>query len=156
MFVLAPSMLLVVPSCKYRKYSLRLLQIEFPQKFTLQATEGEGETLVLTMASDADAKAKGGGERQQTTADLDRVTDYVEDQELDAEKFSRSVAMLGSNREKKKGGAELDKELLALKVPAEDVQLVANQMDIDEKTAELAIKEHRGDVAAALNALIRR
>ncbi|KAA8490474.1 Huntingtin-interacting protein K [Porphyridium purpureum] len=104
------------------------------------------------------------GERQAATADLDRVTDYVEDRELDADRFAsvqKSMdAMFGSSaaaaasRKSKGSKAQEGKELHALKVAPEHIKLVMEHLELDEPAAELALKRHGGDVRATLHSLL--
>ena len=42
------------------------------------------------------------------------------------------------------------KELAAVKVQREDVELVALEFEVDKKLAERRLREHAGDVKAAL------
>jgi len=53
--------------------------------------------------------------------------------------------------EKKK----LDRVLEKVKVSKEDVKLIADEMEIDLRTAERALKQHNGDVSVTLKSLIQ-
>eukprot|EP00670_Eutreptiella_braarudii_P005598 CAMPEP_0174285964 /NCGR_PEP_ID=MMETSP0809-20121228/10142_1 /TAXON_ID=73025 ORGANISM="Eutreptiella gymnastica-like, Strain CCMP1594" /NCGR_SAMPLE_ID=MMETSP0809 /ASSEMBLY_ACC=CAM_ASM_000658 /LENGTH=101 /DNA_ID=CAMNT_0015381859 /DNA_START=16 /DNA_END=321 /DNA_ORIENTATION=- len=52
--------------------------------------------------------------------------------------------------EKKK----LDKALSQVKVSRDDVKLIAEQLEIDSKIAERALKQNKGDVVATLKGLV--
>lgn len=47
-----------------------------------------------------------------------------------------------------------ERELAAVKVQAEDVNTIAVEFELDKKTAERRLREHRGDVVATLQALL--
>lgn len=46
------------------------------------------------------------------------------------------------------------RELDAIRVSESDVHLIRDEMALDEDTAERVLKEHNGDVVAALRALV--
>ena len=46
------------------------------------------------------------------------------------------------------------KELAAVKLQKEDIELVAFECEIDKKAAEARLREHRGDVKATLIAFL--
>lgn len=47
-----------------------------------------------------------------------------------------------------------EKELAAVKVAKEDVELLVAQFDLDKKRAERCLREAKGDVRAALRSLL--
>jgi NACalpha-BTF3-like transcription factor len=47
-----------------------------------------------------------------------------------------------------------ERELAKIKLKAEDIDLVVNEMDIDKAAAERALRQHGGDVAATLKTLV--
>eukprot|EP00186_Timspurckia_oligopyrenoides_P001149 CAMPEP_0182444466 /NCGR_PEP_ID=MMETSP1172-20130603/2910_1 /TAXON_ID=708627 /ORGANISM="Timspurckia oligopyrenoides, Strain CCMP3278" /LENGTH=110 /DNA_ID=CAMNT_0024640025 /DNA_START=31 /DNA_END=363 /DNA_ORIENTATION=+ len=108
------------------------------------------------MGSDIEGESrKDARERQQTNADLDRVTDYVgEERELDAEKFRQSMNVILDTKTKDKTKEAREKELAVVVVKEEDIALVASEMEIETKVAERVLREHQGDVVAALRSLI--
>ena len=46
-----------------------------------------------------------------------------------------------------------ERELAAVKVQKDDIELVATMFDLDKKRAERCLREHKGDAKAALRAL---
>ena len=48
-----------------------------------------------------------------------------------------------------------EKELAAVKINAADVELLAAEAEWDKKKAERQLREHKGDVAAALRSLLQ-
>lgn len=47
-----------------------------------------------------------------------------------------------------------EKQLRQVKVSAEDVALIAAEFEVDKKHAELRLREHDGDVKAALESFL--
>lgn len=91
--------------------------------------------------------------RAKATGDLDKVTDYVEEREMDATKVADSMrAMLGSASAAKKADKE---ELMNVKIQQSDVQLIVDELDLDIKDAEHALRKAKGDVVRALCELVR-
>lgn len=92
------------------------------------------------------------GERAKATGDLNKVTDYVEEREMDANKMADSMrAILGNASSSKKGKDSL---VTGVKIREADVELIMNEMDIDSKLAEKALRNSRGDVVQALCNLV--
>lgn len=92
--------------------------------------------------------------RAKASGDLNRVTDYVEEREVDTTKVADSMrAMLGNASTIKKATA--DKELLNVKIQQSDIQLIVDELDLDPKDAEKALRKARGDVVKALCELVR-
>ena len=50
--------------------------------------------------------------------------------------------------------AQIEKQLASVKVKKEDVELIQNELEISKVKAERVLKEHNGDLSAALSALI--
>lgn len=92
--------------------------------------------------------------RAKATGDLDKVTDYVEEREMDTAKVADSMrAMLGKSSAAKKD--MMEKELMNVKVQEADVMLIVDELDLDRKEAERALRKARGDVVKALCELVR-
>lgn len=107
------------------------------------------------MSSQEDAAAKEQNRvRAKATGDLDKVTDYVEEREMDSAKVADSMrAMLGSASAAKKDGME--KELMSVKIQKSDVELIVEELDLEPRDAERALRQARGNVVAALCALVK-
>jgi NACalpha-BTF3-like transcription factor len=91
----------------------------------------------------------------QESKDVDRVTDLSEEVELDANAASRAVAALhATNADKAAQDEQRERELAAVHVEPADVALVSDEMELDKAAAERALREHKGDVVLALNALV--
>lgn len=106
-----------------------------------------------TMSNDNDAETKDQNRvRAKATGDLDKVTDYVEEPEMDASKMADSMrAVLGSASNARKAAADPSNNV---KIQQSDVQLIVDELDIDPKRAERALRQARGDVVRALCSLV--
>lgn len=87
-------------------------------------------------------------------ADLEKVTDYVEESEVNTENMAEAVNLIGVRRsqetaEREKRRKELDK----VTIRKEDVELIMNEMEIPKTQAELTLRENNGDIVKALTAL---
>lgn len=50
--------------------------------------------------------------------------------------------------------ARREKELAAVKISADDVGIITSEFEIDKKQAERRLREHSGDVVAALESYL--
>lgn len=48
-----------------------------------------------------------------------------------------------------------EKELAAVKINMADVEIIANELELDKKVAERTLREHKGDAVAAIRFLLR-
>lgn len=89
-------------------------------------------------------------------ADLEKVTDYAEEKEISAGgNLDNAISAISDKRKKDADlKAEREKKLASVKVKKEDVELVCNEFEISKPRAERVLKEHDGDLKAALTALI--
>lgn len=88
-------------------------------------------------------------ERAKATGDLDKVTDYVKEREMDVTKVSDSMrAMLGTTVTTSSRGDD------NLKLVQSDVQLIMDEMDLDKKEAEQALRKAHGDIVRALCSIV--
>uniref|UniRef100_A0A1A9ZUI9 Nascent polypeptide-associated complex subunit alpha-like UBA domain-containing protein n=1 Tax=Glossina pallidipes TaxID=7398 RepID=A0A1A9ZUI9_GLOPL len=79
-------------------------------------------------------------------ADLERVTDYAEEKEISTADISSAVEQFGNQRQKE------DELKVAKEKELQKVQM--NEMLITKIQAEKVLREQRGDVVAALEAII--
>jgi len=101
-----------------------------------------------------DKKAKKTAKHDGGVADLERVTDYAEEKELSSADISNAINIFGDKRNKE--AAEKlakEQELQKIQVKKEDIDLIISEMLISRHHAEKCLREHRGDVVAALEAL---
>ena len=50
--------------------------------------------------------------------------------------------------------ASREKKLAAVKISADDVGIIASEFEVDKKKAELRLREHDGNVVAALESFL--
>lgn len=88
-------------------------------------------------------------------ADVSKVTDFVEQKELDSAKAADAMASI-MQAQKVDREAELarEKELAAVSIEQADVDLIAKEMEMDKAAAERALRENKGDIVQALNTLV--
>ena len=108
-------------------------------------------------------------------ADLEKVTDYVEESELNTQNVAevsivitslfitnthliilllQAMNLIGERKSKENAEREArKKELDKVVIRKEDVELIMNEMEIPRNQAELSLRENKGDVVKALTAL---
>ena len=88
---------------------------------------------------------------------LDTLTDRIPERELsNSQKVQEAMArLIAEEEERAKALKAREKELAAVKLsdPA-DVELVAAELELDKKAAERRLREHGGDVLAALRTFV--
>jgi len=96
-------------------------------------------------------------ERAKATGDLDRVTDLVEEQELDASAAADKMraVLATASTDNNKGGGISGKRERASEADVKDVKLLCAELEIDEKVAERALLGASGDVGCALRELMK-
>lgn len=109
----------------------------------------------INMSSDQDDPVKEQNKvKAKASGDLDKVTDYVEEREMDSSKVADSMrAVLGSASAAKKSTEE--QELMHVKIQQADLQLIVDELDMHPKKAERALRRAGGDVIKALCELVR-
>eukprot|EP00245_Coleochaete_scutata_P006391 TRINITY_DN20821_c0_g1_i1.p1 TRINITY_DN20821_c0_g1~~TRINITY_DN20821_c0_g1_i1.p1 ORF type:complete len:115 (+),score=50.35 TRINITY_DN20821_c0_g1_i1:129-473(+) len=94
-------------------------------------------------------------EQQQNKA-LDKITDHVEERELSSSKVQQAMASLKAREVADAEAQRLrEKELAAVKVNAADVDLIANELELEKKVAERLLRENKGDVVAAVRSFLQ-
>ncbi|ESW26375.1 hypothetical protein PHAVU_003G114500 [Phaseolus vulgaris] len=93
---------------------------------------------------------------QQQTKAFDKLTDRVEDRQLDSSRVQEAMASIAASAEADWQAMRLrEKELAAVKINAADVDIIANELELDKKVAERTLREHKGDAVAAIRHLLR-
>ncbi|XP_050219461.1 uncharacterized protein LOC126669872 [Mercurialis annua] len=93
---------------------------------------------------------------QQQSKALDKLTDRVEDRQLDSTRVQEAMASIAASAEADWNIMRLrEKELAAVKINAADVDIIANELELDKKVAERTLREHKGDAVAAIQHLLR-
>ncbi|OAY69810.1 huntingtin-interacting protein K [Ananas comosus] len=94
---------------------------------------------------------------QEQSKALDKLTDRVEeDRQLDSTRVQEAMAALASAKEADWNAMRMrEKELAAVKINPIDVDIIANELELDKKVAERTLREHKGDAVAAIRSLLR-
>ncbi|KAH7513479.1 uncharacterized protein LOC107418997 [Ziziphus jujuba] len=93
---------------------------------------------------------------QQQSKAFDKLTDRVEDRQLDSTRVQEAMASIAASAEADWNAMRLrEKELAAVKINAADVDIIANELELDKKVAERTLREHKGDAVAAIRYLLR-
>mmetsp|Transcript_7512 Transcript_7512/g.14256 ORF Transcript_7512/g.14256 Transcript_7512/m.14256 type:complete len:187 (+) Transcript_7512:99-659(+) len=100
-----------------------------------------------------EVQTKGTGKDQSRA--YNHLTSYVADREMDTNKVQDAMRKLAeSSRQEAERQAERDRELAKVVIKPEDVQVIANQFELEKKKAERILREHDGDVVKALCFLV--
>ncbi|KAK9933980.1 hypothetical protein M0R45_021148 [Rubus argutus] len=92
---------------------------------------------------------------QQQSKAFDKLTDRVEDRQLDSTRVQEAMASIAASSEADWNAMRLrEKELAAVKINAGDVEIIANELELDKKVAERTLREHKGDAVAAIRHLL--
>ncbi|CAM0877671.1 unnamed protein product [Alopecurus aequalis] len=107
-------------------------------------------------ASAGVAKGSDSKDLQQQSKALDKLTDHVEDRQLDSSRVQSAMAALASSKKADRNAmTPREKELDAVQINTRDVEIIANELELDRKIAEKTLREHKGDAVAAVRFLLR-
>ncbi|KAL4216644.1 hypothetical protein ACF0H5_024367 [Mactra antiquata] len=103
---------------------------------------------------DSSNKGKKSAKYDSGAADLEKVTDYVEEAEISHQDIGEAIRVANDeNNAKSVAKKEKEKELSKVKISKEDVDLIIHEMEIPRNLAERKLQEHKGNVVEALIAL---
>lgn len=85
-------------------------------------------------------------EREQ--ASLDRVTDHVEEKEIDSNKVQQAMSVLAASGEQSNAQA-------TVQIQKEDVELLQRELDVTKQKAESLLRTAGGSAQEALLAYLR-
>ncbi|KAH9605515.1 hypothetical protein KSS87_014225 [Heliosperma pusillum] len=92
---------------------------------------------------------------QQQSKAFDKLTDRVEDRQLDSSRVQTAMASIAADAEADANAQRMrEKELAAVKINAGDIDIIANELEMDKKVAERTLREHKGDAVAAIRSLL--
>ena len=96
-----------------------------------------------------------GGRAKREGADVSRVTDFVEQKELDSSRRPRRSRRSPprTRRARRPRAERCEGRLAAVAIDTADVDMIVEQMELDRDRAERGARA-QGDVVAALNALV--
>ncbi|KAH0511107.1 Huntingtin-interacting protein K [Microtus ochrogaster] len=120
------------------------------------ATEGDVELELETETSGPDRPPEKPRKHDSGAADLERVTDYAEEKEIQSSNLETAMSVIGDRRSREqkakqeRGG---EKELAKVTIKKEDLELIMTEMEISRAAAERSLREHMGNVVETLIAL---
>ncbi|MEE6503400.1 hypothetical protein FKM82_004814, partial [Ascaphus truei] len=118
------------------------------------ATEGDVELELETEENCSERPVDKPRKHDSGAADLERVTDYAEEKEIQSSNLETAMSVIGDRRSREqKAKQEREKELAKVTIKKEDVELIMNEMEIPRTAAERSLREHMGNVVDALIAL---
>ncbi|VFQ65112.1 unnamed protein product [Cuscuta campestris] len=92
---------------------------------------------------------------QQQSKAFDKLTDHVEDRQLDSSRVQSAMASISAAKEADLQVMRMrENDLAAVKINAGDVDVIANELEVDRKVAERTLREHKGDAVAAIRHLL--
>ncbi|KAF4358903.1 hypothetical protein CsatB_025752 [Cannabis sativa] len=92
---------------------------------------------------------------QQQSKAFDKLTDRVEDRQLDSTRVQEAMASIAASADADWNAMKMrEKELAAVKINAADVDIIASELEMDKKVAERTLREHKGDAVAAIRHLL--
>mmetsp|Transcript_18608 Transcript_18608/g.59242 ORF Transcript_18608/g.59242 Transcript_18608/m.59242 type:complete len:97 (+) Transcript_18608:82-372(+) len=80
---------------------------------------------------------------------LDSVTDYVQEQEVDTGKMAQAMDALASA-----GAGAASAAGTSVKLSKADVQMIVDELEVSRQTAERVLRKHEGRLEAALHELV--
>lgn len=113
------------------------------------------------MADDGDDNEAGEIEEGKTALDkqtgkaLNAITDAVEEKQLNESRVQEALKRLVDQEgERAEALKARERELAAVKINPADVDMIAAETEWDKKVAERKLREHGGDAAACLRAVL--
>ncbi|ESO94179.1 hypothetical protein LOTGIDRAFT_118654 [Lottia gigantea] len=88
------------------------------------------------------------------TADLEKVTDYVEEADISSQSIGDAMKAVSDQQKLEAAERQVkEKELTKVKINKDDVDLIVNEMEIPRTVAEKTLRKHKGNLVEALVAL---
>jgi NACalpha-BTF3-like transcription factor len=115
---------------------------------------GEEDNMDIEEEHPAENKGKKVAKHDSGAADLEKVTDFVEEAEISSQNIDDAMKVVNDRKTKETAEKQLkEKELSKIKISKDDVDLIVNEMEISRMAAERKLREHKGNVVEALVAL---
>ncbi|KAJ7955240.1 Huntingtin-interacting K-like protein [Quillaja saponaria] len=109
----------------------------------------------MEVADEAIDRIEDSKDLQKQTKAFDKLTDRVEDRQLDSTRVQEAMASIAASADANWNAMRMrEKELAAVKINAADVDMIANELELDKKVAERTLREHKGDAVAAIRHLL--
>jgi len=94
-------------------------------------------------------------EAQVAAQALERVTDHVEEKQLDENKVHQAmVAIAEADKANREAQRQREKELAAVKINMADVDVIVEEFGVDKKAAEIRLRENKGELESALKSYL--
>ncbi|CAH1790574.1 unnamed protein product [Owenia fusiformis] len=91
------------------------------------------------------------GKHDDGAADLEKVTDYVEEAEISPQNISDAMKVMNERKARELQEKQTrERELSQVKINKDDVELIVNEMEISRTLAERKLREHGGNAVEAL------
>ena len=99
--------------------------------------EGAGEEGIERM--------EGSKDLQQQSKAFDKLTDRVEDCQLDSTRVQEAMASIAATSEADlEAMRKREKEFATVKINPRDVEIIVNELEMDKLVAERTLREHKG------------
>ncbi|XP_059484094.1 huntingtin-interacting protein K [Neocloeon triangulifer] len=116
--------------------------------------EGSPDEEVYGEEVEQEKSQKKSAKHDSGAADLEKVTDYAEEQEIMASDLAGAMTIIDNMRRKEDAERiAKEKELAKVSIKKEDVDLMVHEMEISRILAERTLREHHGNVVDALISL---
>lgn len=76
------------------------------------------------------------------------------DADIDHGKVASAMVLLEESKAEREAEAARLKELAKVKIDQKDVALIVQELEVEKKAAEMRLREHGGDVVAALRSYV--
>ncbi|BFZ02394.1 hypothetical protein BsWGS_05433 [Bradybaena similaris] len=104
--------------------------------------------------AESESKGKKVARHDAGAADLEKVTDYVEEKEIAAQDIQDAMRVVSDRQNKEaKAKHEKEKELSKVKINKDDVDYIVQEMEISRTQAERVLREYKGNIVDALGFL---
>lgn len=132
------------------------MPIRLQTKTNTQLANHRGSVLEMTeTASASSPEVEKDREGAQAAKALDSVTDLVPEKQLDANRVKAAMeAMAAAQKADKEAQRRREKELAAVRIQGDHVDVIAGEFEVDKRAAERRLRECGGDVVAALKSFL--
>ena len=95
------------------------------------------------------------GTKDEQSKNLDKVTDFVEESQLDSDKALQAMSALQSAAEQVTAIDDAEqKRLAAVKVNKEDIDFIVSELEVARDLAERVLRQRGGELDAAMSELV--
>mmetsp|Transcript_15156 Transcript_15156/g.22321 ORF Transcript_15156/g.22321 Transcript_15156/m.22321 type:complete len:99 (+) Transcript_15156:34-330(+) len=91
--------------------------------------------------------------KDEQNSNLEKVTDYVEEKQLDSEKMNEAISLLGQSSSEDDMAAGENNFTGALS--DEDIDLIVNELEVTRDAAIIALRKNGGQPVQAIRSLLQ-